>query len=57
MQLEYRPDDDVINDDIRLDVWHNNFIRDMARKAGRKGDPKYRLLGEAEEFQIPEFGV
>lgn len=57
MPLEFRPDDDVIHDDVRLDVWHNTFMRDQAKKAGRRGDPKYSILGEAEEFQVPQFGV
>lgn len=57
MPLEFRPDDDVINDDERLDSWHKTFQRDQFKKAGRQGDPKYAILGEAEEFAVPEFGV
>lgn len=56
MSLEYRPDDEVINDDARLDAWYDAFVRDMARKAGRK-DPRFALVGEGGQgIQIPEFG-
>lgn len=57
MPLEHRPDDDVIQDDIRLDSWHKTFQRDQAKKAGRSGDANYSLTGESEDFQLPEFGV
>jgi hypothetical protein len=58
MPLEHRPDDDVIDEDERLDSWHNSFIRSQARIAGRKGNPKFSFdSGGPEDFQVPQFGV
>lgn len=57
MPLEYRPDNDVIADDTRLDSWYDTFVRDQAKKAGHKGDPRYSFLGEEEAFQVPQFGA
>lgn len=57
LSLEFRPDNDVIDDDKRLDSWYETFVRDQAKKAGRQGDPRYSLLGEAEKFQVPDFGT
>lgn len=56
MPLEHRPDNDVIADDKALDTWHKTFTQDQARKAGRRGDPKLGIFGEAEDVKLPEFG-
>jgi hypothetical protein len=31
-----RPSDDVIDNDAELDRWYQNYIRDMALKAGKQ---------------------
>jgi hypothetical protein len=56
MTLEYRPDDEIIQDDERLDGWYKAFVRDIATKAGRTGNSRFALTGEEEQQQIPEFG-
>lgn len=38
-----KPDDGTIEDDTALDKWFEQFQRDIARKSGGKGDPKYDL--------------
>lgn len=44
-----RPDDEVIDDDAALDTWWETYQRDIMKKAGHKGNPKYTLEN------IPEF--
>lgn len=55
MSLEHRPDNDVIDDDQRLDSWYETFVRKMSKAAGRQGDPNFSLFGDAEGARIPEF--
>jgi len=39
-----RPDDDLFQDDAKLDRWFDSFLKDLQRKSGKKaGDPKYAL--------------
>lgn len=50
-----RPGEDVIADDKGLDAWYENFAREIARKAGVKGDKRFSLLGEEKQFKVPEW--
>jgi hypothetical protein len=48
-----RPDDAVIEDDVALDKWYRNYVRDQAIKSGKRVDQTMLL----EQAQIPQFGA
>lgn len=47
-----KPEDDVIEDDVALDRWFQQYLRESARKLGQRGgDSKYDLVGEGRREQ------
>jgi hypothetical protein len=51
-----RPPDDIIEDDVELDRWYENYQRESAKKAAQagKGDPRLSLMGDPKDH-IPQF--
>lgn len=55
MSASDRPDDEIIRDDAKLDVWIKRFEAEQARKAGRQGgDSRFQLMDNWQN-RIPQF--
>lgn len=45
-----KPDDAIIENDAELDKWYENFLREQARKMGKKKQAAPELLSQVHQF-------